>query len=310
MAQITNNILMVRPAGFRMNPQTTVNNYFQKPSNADADANQLAQLEFDVFVEKLQAAGVHIMVVQDMKEPDTPDALFPNNWISFHQSGDVGLYPMFAQNRRLERNEEVLQLLEKDGFLINEIVDYTSAEEEGLYLEGTGSMVLDRENRFAYCALSDRADEDLFIEFCEDFEYHPILFSASQEVDGELKPVYHTNVMMCVADQYAVICLESIKNGKERRGVIKALHNTGKEIITINELQMHHFAGNMLQVKNDQGKALLIMSTAAFKSLSAIQKERLEVFNPIVHSNLKTIETNGGGSARCMMAEVFLPKKL
>lgn len=309
MAQNTNCILMIRPASFERNPQTAVNNFFQQTTVAEINTNLEAQLEFDVFVEKLLSIGVQVLVVQDKKEPKTPDALFPNNWISFHQSGSVALYPMFAENRREERDENVLKLLESNGYIIDEIVDYSSAEKEETYLEGTGSMVLDRENRYAYCALSDRANEDLFIEFCEDFEYHPVMFAATHAVKGALRLVYHTNVMMCIADRYAVVCLESIKNNKERKKVIKALSDTEKEIVIINEMQMHHFAGNMLQVLGANKQTYLVMSTAAYKSLSAAQREQLEKYNPIIHSNLKIIETYGGGSARCMMAEVFLPKK-
>ena len=194
-----------------------------------------AQKEFDAYVEKLRHIGVHVVVVNDTKEFDTPDSIFPNNWISFHENGNVGVYPMFAENRRFERRDDILDKLEEEGFVINQIVDYTSAEEESVFLEGTGSVILDRVNRKAYCALSPRADEDLFIEFCEDFEYTPVIFTANQTVDGKRKAIYHTNVMMCLGETFAVICLDSIDDKKERKNVIKHLKENGKEIVDITE---------------------------------------------------------------------------
>ena len=310
MQQTTNVILMVRPVGFRMNEQTAVNNYYQQEVTdaLPATINALAQKEFDNFVIKLQENGVEVIVVNDTEIPSTPDSLFPNNWISFHQNGDVALYPMFAENRRLERREDVLERVESHGFIIENIVDYTEAEEEEIFLEGTGSMVLDRESRNAYCALSPRADEELFIEFCEDFEYTPVLFTANQTVNKQREAIYHTNVMMCVAEQFAIICLASIDDKKERKNVIKHLKESGKEVIDITEQQVNAFAGNMLQVKGTNEQRFLIMSSAAYHSLRKEQLQKIEKYNPIIHSSLKTIETCGGGSARCMMAEVFLPK--
>ena len=311
MKQTTNTILMIRPIGFRMNEQTAVNNYYQKVLDnlLPETVNTKAQQEFDAYVEKLRGIGVNVVVVHDNKEYDTPDSIFPNNWVSFHESGDVGLYPMFAENRRLERREDVLDKLEEEGFVINNIVDYTSAEAEELYLEGTGSLLLDRENRIAYCALSPRADEDLFIEFCEDFEYTPVLFTANQTVNDKRKAIYHTNVMMCLAETFAVICLECIDDKKERKDVVSHLKQTGKEIIPITEAQVNNFAGNMLQVKGADDTPYLIMSQAAYDSLTKDQINRIEKHCPILSSSLDTIEACGGGSARCMMAEVFLPKK-
>lgn len=311
MQQTTNTILMIRPIGFRMNEQTAVNNYYQKviDSLLPETVNTKAQQEFDVFVKKLRSIGVNVVVVDDNKEHDTPDSIFPNNWVSFHESGDVGLYPMFAENRRLERREDILENLEEKGFAINNIIDYTSAEAEEIYLEGTGSLLLDRENRIAYCALSPRADEDLCIEFCEDFEYTPVLFTANQTVNNERKAIYHTNVMMCLAETFAVICLDAIDDKKERKSVVSHLKQTGKEIIPITEAQVNKFAGNMLQVKGADDALYVIMSQAAYDSLSKDQINRIEKQCPILASSLDTIEACGGGSARCMMAEVFLPKK-
>jgi len=309
MQQTTNTILMIRPVNFRMNEQTAVNNYFQENIDLkNAEVNAKAQKEFDAFVEKLEAVGINVVVESDDELMDTPDSIFPNNWVSFHSDGDVALYPMFAENRRKERRDEVFIRLENEGFKIENIVDYTSAEDEGVFLEGTGSLILDRVNRKAYCALSPRADEDLFIEFCEDFEYTPVVFVANQTVEGKRLPIYHTNVMMCLAETFAVICLDSIDDKKERKNVIKHLKEDGKEVIAISEAQMHQFAGNMLQLRGKNDKRYLIMSEAAHKSLTQDQINKIEKHCPIISSSLETIETCGGGSARCMMAEVFLPK--
>ena len=309
MRQTTNTILMIRPVNFRMNEQTAVNNYFQEDLEIkNAEINNKAQEEFDTYVNKLRACGVHVVVVSDTTENDTPDSIFPNNWISFHENGTVALYPMFAENRRLERREDILDTLEKDGFIIKDVIDYSSAENEEIFLEGTGSMILDRENRKAYCALSPRADEDLFIEFCEDFEYTPIIFTANQTVEGKREEIYHTNVMMCVAETFVVICLDTIDDKKERKNLLKHFKEDGKKVIEISEEQMHNFAGNMLQVKGSKNEAFLIMSEAAYKSLSQSQIAQINNHCKIMYSSLETIETCGGGSARCMMAEVFLPK--
>ncbi|MFH4965088.1 arginine deiminase-related protein [Gaetbulibacter sp. M235] len=311
MKQTTNTILMIRPVNFRMNEQTAVNNYYQKVLDnlLPETVNAKAQKEFDTFVEKLQQVGVHVIVVNDTKDTDTPDSIFPNNWISFHQNGTVGLYPMFAENRRLERRDDVLDILEAKGFVINDIVDYTSAEEQSVFLEGTGSLLLDRVNKKAYCAISPRADEDLFIEFCEDFDYMPVWFTANQTVNGKRMPIYHTNVMMCLGETFAVICLSSIDDKKERKLVVQHLKETGKEIIDISEDQVNCFAGNMLQVKGANDELYLVMSQSAYASLTNTQLETLKKHNKaIVSSSLDIIEACGGGSARCMMAEVFLPK--
>lgn len=308
MRQITDTILMVRPVAFRMNEQTAVNNYFQVDL-ANVDINKKAQEEFDAFVSKLRLAGVNVIVVEDKKEDDTPDSIFPNNWVSFHENGQIGLYPMFAENRRKERRLEYFARLEEEGFKITDIIDYTSAEDEDIFLEGTGSLLLDRANQKAYCALSPRADEELFIEFCEDFEFTPVIFTANQSVDGKRLPIYHTNVMMCLAEDFAVICLDTIDDLKERKSVVKHLKQDGKEIIEISETQMHEFAGNMLQVQGAFGKKYLVMSNSAHNSLNPNQVKRIEKHCEILSSSLTTIETCGGGSARCMMAEIFLPKE-
>ena len=311
MTQTTNSILMIRPVAFRMNEQTAVNNYYQKVLDGllPATVNAKAQQEFDVFVEKLRAVGVDVTVVDDIENADTPDSIFPNNWISFHENGDVALYPMFAENRRLERREDILDILEEKGFVINNIMDYTSAEDDGFFLEGTGSLLLDRENGKAYCALSPRADEELFIEFCEDFEFTPVIFEAFQTVNKERKLIYHTNVMMCLGDTFAVICADSIDNKKERKMVLDSIKGDEKEIILITEEQVNNFAGNMLEVKGADDRRYLVMSASAHQSLTKKQIAQLEEHVTILSSNLDTIEACGGGSARCMMAEIFLPKE-
>ncbi len=310
MKQTTNFILMIRPVAFRMNEQTAVNNYYQKVIDglSAQTVNARAQQEFDLLVAKLRKVGVTVFVVEDTLEPNKPDSIFPNNWISFHENGDVALYPMFAENRRAERREDILDILEDEGFKINQIVDYTSAEFDNVFLEGTGSLLLDRENGKAYCALSPRADEEVMIEFCEDFELTPVIFEAFQTINGERKLIYHTNVMMCLGDTFAVVCADSIDDKKERKMVLDSLRGDDKEIILISEDQVNNFAGNMLEVKGTNDKRYIVMSESAYKSLTKKQLNQLEAHVEIIHSSLDTIEACGGGSARCMMAEIFLPK--
>ena len=305
--QITNTVLMVRPVRFRMNEQTVVNNYFQEEMDLKNDEiNRQAQQEFDVLVEKLRTVGVKVIVVDDIYEQNTPDSVFPNNWITFHQNGDVAIYPMFAENRRCERREDILDKVEAEGFDIENVYDYTDAEKENIFLEGTGAMVLDRVNRKAYCALSPRADEELFIEFCEDFEYTPVIFKAYQQVNNEQLPIYHTNVMMALGVDFAVVCLDTITDKSERKNLLHHLKEDKKEVINITPKQMEQYAGNMLQVQG-KNSTYLVMSDAAYNALTPQQIQTIEKHTQILHSNLETIETCGGGSARCMMAEVFNP---
>ena len=308
--QITNTILMIRPVQFRMNEQTAVNNYYQKVLNniSPQNVNSLAVKEFDTLVKKLRASGIEVIVVQDTQEFDTPDSIFPNNWISFHQNGSIALYPMFAKNRRLERKESVVKSIENHGFSIAFVQDYTGAEAASVFLEGTGSVILDRINRKAYCALSPRADEGLFIEFCEDFDFFPVVFSAYQNVGEERLKIYHTNVMMCVGDTFAVVCLKAIDDKKERKNVLNHLKKDGKTIIEISENQVNQFAGNMLQLQGKNQSSYIAMSQAALESLRPDQIAALRNHGRIISSSLDTIEACGGGSARCMMAEIFLPK--
>lgn len=295
---------MIRPVHFGFNAETAVNNAFQV-AGADAAAQEKAEREFDEFVHLLRQNGVNVLVVNDTPEPHTPDSIFPNNWISFHDEGAAVLYPMFAANRRAERKPQVLEAL-KEQFNIKETIDLSDYENKDLFLEGTGSMVLDRDHKIAYACLSPRTHKEVLNEFCKKMQYKPILFTA---IDASGKPVYHTNVMMCVADRYAVICLESIASQPERELVAATLHQSGKELIDISMEQMNRFAGNMLQVQNNKGEKILVMSGQAYASLTEKQLNKLSSLNRIVHAPLNTIETNGGGSARCMMAEIFLEIK-
>ena len=309
MKQSTNSILMIRPNNFGYNEETALDNHYQNQGSLDINSNENAQKEFDNMVFNLRQNGISVYVFQDDDINYTPDSIFPNNWISFHENGDVGLYPMYAENRRLERRPEVIKFLEDEGFNIDNIVDYSSAESENKFLEGTGSMILDRENRIAYCSISKRSNEDLFIEFCEDFEFTPVLFNSYQSVGDKRLPIYHTNVMMCVATNYVVICLDSIDDKKQRKNVSNFINESGKKLIEISENQVESFAGNMLELLNDKGDSILVMSKSAENSLSEIQKNSIKKYSKIISSNINTIEVCGGGSARCMMAEIFLPKK-
>jgi hypothetical protein len=300
--QTTSHLLMIRPLRFEFNQETAVNNSFQSQSLDDNTA-ELARVEFDQFVELLRSKGIDITVVEDTADPHTPDSVFPNNWISFHSDGTIVLYPMFAVNRRAERKPHVLARL-AEKFEIRNRIDLTPLEQESRFLEGTGSLVLDRQNLIAYACLSPRTDQSALDQFCRKMNFRPIAFVA---VDSNDLPIYHTNVMMCVADRYAVVCLDSVKDPEQKMTLTRALTDTGKRIIPISLEQMNHFAGNMLQVQNNEGQSFLVMSSQAYNSLEKNQIMELEKFNPILHSSLNNIEKNGGGSARCMLAEVFLP---
>ena len=309
MRQSTNSILMIRPNNFGFNEETANDNHYQNKEFLESNSNENAQKEFDNMVKNLKQNGISVHVFQDDDINYTPDSIFPNNWISFHENGDIGLYPMYAKNRRLERRPEVLEFLEEEGFGIENIVDYSGAESENKFLEGTGSMILDRENRIAYCSISNRSNEDLFIDFCEDFEFTPVLFNSFQSVGDERLPIYHTNVMMCVTMSYVVICLDSIDDKKQRKNVCEFIKKSEKELINISENQVEKFAGNMLELLNDKGESVLVMSKSAENSLSENQKNTITNYSKIISSDINTIELCGGGSARCMMAEIFLPKK-
>jgi hypothetical protein len=293
---------MIRPVNFAFNVETAENNAFQIKSSSE-DVHVKALKEFDEFVSLLRKNNVDVTVVDDTPTPHTPDSLFPNNWVSFHHDGTLLLYPMYAPNRRAERKEQVLAKIYKQ-FKITNKIDLSYNEKNNLFLEGTGSMVLDRENRIAFACLSPRTDRKVLDEFCKKMNYEAVVFKS---VDDAGNPIYHTNVMMCVADKYVVICLDSIPAWEEKDEVIKTITKTGKEVIDISYEQLNHFAGNMLQIENNKKEKLLVMSAQAYESLSGEQVQKLDTYNRIIHSPLTTIETNGGGSARCMMAEIHLP---
>jgi hypothetical protein len=297
---------MIEPVAFGFNEQTAENNYFQqKETMPEAIIQEQALREFNRMADALRSKGIRLIIVKDTQVPHTPDSIFPNNWISFHEGGQVVLYPMYAENRRAERRLDILEYLKEEGFIFNHVTDYTAYENESRFLEGTGSMILDRENRVAYAALSERTNKELFLQFCADFQLMPVCFSANQTVNGKRLAIYHTNVMMCVGDRYAVVCLDSIDDQTEQKRVIDSLLSNRKEIIEISEQQMHRFAGNMLQVENIEGEKFLVMSESASLSLTENQLRRLAAYNEIISVSLPTIEKQGGGSARCMMAEVF-----
>ena len=306
--QTASTVLMVEPIAFGYNAQTAENNYFQVEQK-DADIQTKALEEFNNFADKLKSKGINVISVKDTLEPHSPDSIFPNNWVSFHNDGKVVLYPMFAPNRRVERRADILEILKDNGFEITEIDDLSHFENQQKFLEGTGSMIFDHDHKIAYGSVSLRLDEELFRQFCTKFGFRPVVFHSYQNAGGERLPIYHTNVMMCVADKFVVICLECIDDELEREKVQEVIKSTQKEIIEISEDQMQQFAGNMLQVQNEAGEKFLVMSESAYRSLTAQQISAIEKYCEIIYSDLNTIETNGGGSARCMLAEVFLPEK-
>ncbi|WP_114819963.1 citrulline utilization hydrolase CtlX [Chryseobacterium sp. KLBC 52] len=306
--QTTDTVLMIEPIAFGYNAETAKNNYFQvEQTGSDIQSKALA--EFNTFVGKLREKGINVITIKDTLDPHTPDSIFPNNWVSFHKDGKVVLYPMFASNRRVERREDIIESIRNQGFEVAEIDDWSFSETQGHFLEGTGSMIFDHDNKIAYGSVSLRLDEKLFREFCTKYGFTPVVFHSFQTVGTERLPIYHTNVMMCVADQFVVICLDCIDDELEREKVTETIKGSGKEIIEISEEQMQQFAGNMLQVQNKDGEKFLVMSQTAYQSLSSEQVAAIEKYCPIIYSDLNTIEVNGGGSARCMLAEVFLPKK-
>jgi hypothetical protein len=294
-------ILMVRPYQFYFNQQTAANNFFQSNINIE-NANELAIAEFDAMVEKLRAHQIKVNVVQDTKDPSTPDSIFPNNWVSTHTNGTLCLYPMYAENRRAERKSSVIEFLQSN-YKIENTLDLTDLEKEGIFLEGTGSMVLDHQNKIAYGCLSERLDKNAFNEWCDKMQFKAIAFKA---LDDKAQPIYHTNVLMCMANQFVVICSDSIPNEQERQMLLDSFAQTNKEVIEISQDQLNHFAGNMLQVFDITEKPHLIMSEQAYKSLHTAQLKSLEKYNPLLPISIPTIEALGGGSTRCMMAEIYL----
>ncbi|MBC8112544.1 MAG: amidinotransferase [Verrucomicrobia bacterium] len=301
--QTTPHILMIRPVQFAFNKQTALSNTFQSNTQNDDSVQEKALQEFDVMSKTLQNKGVNVIIINDTPEPHTPDSIFPNNWLSFHADGSVFLYPMQAENRRLERRYDILQMIENEGFIISETNDLTHYENDDKFLEGTGSMILDRENKVVYACLSPRTEPVILEDFASQADFEIIAFDAF----ANEKAIYHTNVMMSLGEKYAVICLDAIPDKSQQTLVVNSLLKTGKEIIEISVEQMNRFAGNMLQVRTITEELLVVMSDQAYQSLTATQIETLSKHGELIHPDLTTIETNGGGSARCMMAEVFLP---
>jgi hypothetical protein len=304
--QTTSTILMIRPVNFGFNEQTAGSNAFQNQNAEQQQVQDKALKEFDGFVKILRNNGVEVIVIDDTIEPHTPDSIFPNNWVSFHSDGTVFLYPMMAENRRLERREDIIMQLE-DEFKVKHVIDLSRYEHDHKFLEGTGSMVLDRENKLAYACLSPRTDKEVLDQFCLESGYTPVLFHA---VDENGMDIYHTNVLMCVGSSFVVICLDSVKDVAEKENVVNVIRASKKQLIPISFDQMNHFAGNMLEVQNKAGESLIVMSESAWGSLNYEQKAILSSFSKPVYADISTIESNGGGSARCMMAEVHLPKSV
>ena len=308
MKQITNNIMMIEPVSFNYNTETAINNYYQINNIAlsKEEIQQKALKEFKEFVSLLRSKNINVIVFKDTENPKTPDSIFPNNWVSFHIDGEIVLYPMYAKNRRLERRNDIIQKL-RDDFIVTKINDFSYYENQELYLEGTGSMILDRENKICYAAISDRTNKNIVNDFCNQLNFKPILFTSNQDVRGKRLAIYHTNVMMCITTNFAIVCLDSIDCNEEKDRVIDILNETKKEIISISEEQTNKFAGNMLEVEGD--KKYLVMSKSAYSCLTENQIKKINKYCEILYSDLSTIEDYGGGSARCMMAEIFLPLK-
>ena len=304
--QLASTVMMIRPAGFESNPLTAASNRFQGKSSLEPDAQQAAALrEFDGLVDSLRSVGIDVIVIDDLPEPHTPDAIFPNNWISMHADGRVVIYPMEAENRRTERREDVIEhLVTARGRLISEVVDLSAHEGNGHYLEGTGSMVLDRVNRIAYACVSTRTHLDPLGDFAQRMGYEVVAFEA---VDSSGVQIYHTNVLMNIGEELAVICDEAIPRADQRDAVLARLRETGHEVIHLSYEQLDAFAGNMLELRNDSGERVTAMSQTAYDSLNEEQRTTLAANGRVLSAAIDTIESSAGGSVRCMLAEVHLP---
>ncbi len=312
LQQSTSTLLMIKPYGFDYNTETAEDNHFQTGGNAlsSSEITRQALDEFEVFVKEINAKGIEVIVYDDLITKETPDAVFPNNWFSTHNDGTVHLYPMFANNRRKERRQEVFDLLTQEyGFSIDRIMDWSKHEDIGLFLEGTGSMILDRPNKIIYAALSERTSEELLKQYSREIGYELVVFRSYHNAKQKEVLIYHTNVMLCVAQDYAVVCLECIKELTERKAVMESLKKTNKTIVELSLDQIDHFAGNMLEAKNKANESFLIMSSRAYKAMNQAQIAQIQQYSQIIHAPLTTIENYGGGSARCMLAEIFLPRQ-
>jgi len=306
LTQGTNSVLMVRPCRFYPNPETAADNAFQARVDCAADAlSEVARKEFDAAVETLRAAGVNVHVFEDTAEPEKPDAVFPNNWISTHHDGRIALFPMYSALRRRERRHDIIGELRKH-YRVTEVIDYSIFEEKGCWLEGTGSLVLDHLNRIAYVSLSNRSNPKVIHRFAEDFSYQPVTFTS---IGSDGQPIYHTNVMMCIGTAFALVALEMIRNKAERQQVRARLERSAKDIVELSPHQIANFAGNAIELHNMHGEKLLVLSKRAIRALTEEQRARLKRYVRLVPLELPTIEL-GGGSARCMIATIHLPPQL
>src|SRR5881275_1343557 len=305
-AQSTDSVLMIRPGRFYPNPETAADNAFQRDANRDLDALALvARNEFDAAVQTLRTAGVNVHVFEDTAELEKPDAIFPNNWMSTHHDGRIALFPMYSNLRRRERRQDIVDELRKH-YRVTEVIDYSAFEDEGCYLEGTGSLVFDHPNKIAYVSLSNRSNPKVIQRFAEDFSYEPVTFTS---IGFNGQPIYHTNVMMCIGTAFAMVGLEMIPNKAERQRVRARLEKTGKVIVELSADQIANFAGNAIELQNKSGEKLLVLSSRAGHALTDNQRKTLSRYARLLPLELPTIEL-GGGSARCMMATIHLARQL
>jgi hypothetical protein len=304
-AQSTNSVLMIRPSRFYPNPETAADNAFQRSADRDSDALTLmARKEFNAAVETLRAAGINVHVFEDTAEPEKPDAVFPNNWISTHHDGRIALFPMYSALRRRERRQDIVEELRKH-YQVTEVIDYSSFEDEGCCLEGTGSLVFDHPNKVAYVSLSNRSNPTVIQRFADDFAYEPVTFTS---IGADGQPIYHTNVMMCIGTAFAIVGLEMFPNKAEREHVRACLEKTGREIVELSADQIANFAGNAIELHNKDGEKLLVISSRADGALTGDQRKKLCRYARLVLIDLPTIEL-AGGSARCMIATIHLPPR-
>jgi hypothetical protein len=303
--QSTNSVLMIRPGRFYPNPETAADNAFQRNADGDSDAlTPLARKEFDAAVQTLRAAGVNVHVFEDTTEPEKPDAVFPNNWISTHHDGRVALFPMYSALRRRERRQDIVVEL-RNHYRVTDVIDYSPFEDDDYCLEGTGSLVFDHPNKIAYVSLSNRSNPKVIQRFAEDFSYEPVTFTS---IDSNGQPIYHTNVMMSIGTAFAMVGLEMIRNKVERQQLCARLEKTGKEIVELSADQITNFAGNAIELHNKSGEKLLVLSSRADNALTEDQRKRLRRHARLIPLELPTIEL-GGGSARCMIATIHLPSR-
>lgn len=302
---ITNKVLMVRPVAFNYNEETGKDNLYQIKENSSADIiEKTAEKEFDNFVEKLKNNSIEVIVLQDTLVPHTPDSIFPNNWFSTHKNNTLVLFPMYAENRRLERTDKILDFVNDRKSL--KIIDFSENEMKNQFLEGTGSICLDRKNKIAYANISKRTNKQLFEEFCNKLGYKGITFSGFQTINGKKAPIYHTNVMLTIAENFAIVFLNAVENEEERANLKNSILSSGKELIEISEEQTKKFLGNTIELRKSNGDKILVMSQTAYNTLTDEQKNIIEKYDEILYVDIHTIETNGGGSARCMIAEWFI----